>query len=63
MSKGSKPEVINGARQVLKDERLLAVLMELNGAGTRYGYDEKSLLRLLEFKVSRAAPTIRLRGD
>ncbi|HXM47352.1 MAG TPA: FkbM family methyltransferase [Pyrinomonadaceae bacterium] len=37
---GFETEVIAGADEVLSKESLLAVVMELNGSGRRYGYDE-----------------------
>lgn len=38
---GFETEVLNGAGQLLKDNRLKAIIIELNGSGERYGYDEK----------------------
>ncbi len=40
---GFETEVIAGAEQVLSNESLLAVIMELNGSGSRYNYDEDEL--------------------
>jgi FkbM family methyltransferase len=40
---GFETNVINGASDVLVKESLLAVIMELNGSGSRYGFDEKAL--------------------
>lgn len=37
---GFETEVIAGARDVLSKRSLLAVIMELNGSGRRYDYDE-----------------------
>jgi FkbM family methyltransferase len=40
---GFETEVVNGADRALRDRALLAVLMELNGSGLRYGFDEERL--------------------
>jgi len=40
---GFETNVIKGADSVLSKSSLLAVLMELNGSGDRYGFDEKKL--------------------
>jgi FkbM family methyltransferase len=40
---GFETEVIRGAPRLLADPRLCGILMEFNGSGTRYGYDEKAL--------------------
>jgi FkbM family methyltransferase len=40
---GFETQVIRGAARTLRNDSLLAVLMEFNGSGTRYGYDEKVL--------------------
>jgi len=37
---GFETEVINGAEEILNNEKLKAIIIELNGAGKRYGYDE-----------------------
>jgi FkbM family methyltransferase len=45
---GFETEVINGAHEVLNNEKLKAIIIELNGSGGRYGYNEneiKSTLR------------------
>jgi len=42
---GFETEVIAGADEVLSKKSLLAVIMELNGSGRRYGYDEGNALR------------------
>jgi FkbM family methyltransferase len=42
---GHELAVLRGARQTLRDERLLAVLMETNGSGTRYGVTDGMLLQ------------------
>ncbi|MBC6112151.1 FkbM family methyltransferase [Pedobacter fastidiosus] len=40
---GFETEVINGASQLLNDNQLKAIIIELNGSGERYGYNEKDL--------------------
>ena len=40
---GFETQVISGASATLKSPALLAVLMELNGSGNRYGFDEAKL--------------------
>lgn len=40
---GFETEVIAGAKQTLSKESLLGVIMELNGSGQRYGYNEEKL--------------------
>ncbi|WP_199119954.1 FkbM family methyltransferase [Pedobacter sp. ASV28] len=37
---GYETEVLNGALETLKNENLKAIIIELNGSGERYGYDE-----------------------
>lgn len=44
---GYETLVLNGAQQVLKNESLSAVIMELNGSGTRYGFDESQIVELM----------------
>lgn len=46
---GFETEVIRGAQGLLKSPRLWGIIMELNGSGARYGYDER---RLDEFVLS-----------
>lgn len=47
---GFETEVIAGAEKVLSRETLLAVIMELNGSGQRYNYDEGELYnRMINF--------------
>jgi FkbM family methyltransferase len=41
---GFETEVIEGASSVLKDEALSTVIMELNGSGNRYGFNEENVL-------------------
>jgi hypothetical protein len=42
---GYETEVISGASGVLNRKELFGVIMELNGAGARYGFDEDALHR------------------
>jgi FkbM family methyltransferase len=42
---GFETAVVAGARNVLSRESLLAVILELNGNGERYGYEERALHR------------------
>ena len=44
---GFETEVLAGAERALADPGLLAVIMELNGSGGRYGFDEDALHRNL----------------
>ena len=37
---GYETSVLEGAENTLKNEELCSVIMELNGSGSRYGYDE-----------------------
>ncbi len=50
---GFETEVVRGGKRVLAEPGLLAIVMELNGSGARYGYDEAALrTRLREFGFS-----------
>jgi FkbM family methyltransferase len=40
---GFETDVIRGAANILRNPELLAVIMELNGSGARYGHDETAL--------------------
>jgi FkbM family methyltransferase len=40
---GYEAEVLSGAERLFADQALRAVLMELNGSGTRYGVDDRAL--------------------
>ena len=42
---GFETPVIAGAEESLRNPALHSVIMELNGSGTRYGYDEQALIR------------------
>ncbi len=47
---GFETEVVAGAERTLGSPDLLAVIMELNGSGDRYGFDEDALhQRMMEF--------------
>lgn len=53
---GFETRVIEGAGQTLRSPSLLAVLMELNGSGARYGFDETRLHeQMLSFGFESAA--------
>ncbi len=40
---GFETEVIAGAEALLRSDRLLGVIMELNGSGSRYGFDDAAV--------------------
>ena len=40
---GFETEVLNGMQNTLEDYELKGVVIELNGSGNRYGYDEKRI--------------------
>ena len=44
---GYETPVLEGAQESLKNQTLNAVIMELNGSGSRYGFDESKILRLM----------------
>lgn len=44
---GYETPALEGAKNTLKNEELCAVIMELNGAGNRYGYDESKILGMM----------------
>lgn len=44
---GFETPVIEGAENVFKQTDALAVVMELNGAGRRYGYDDENIHRMM----------------
>ena len=44
---GFETAVLQGAAKTLKNSTLQAVIMELNGSGRRYGYDESDILNLM----------------
>ncbi|HEX4311210.1 MAG TPA: FkbM family methyltransferase [Acidobacteriaceae bacterium] len=45
---GFEQAVLDGAEAVLANPLLHSVLMEFNGSGNRYGFDEESILRKME---------------
>jgi len=52
---GYETEVLSGASDAFRNKSLLAVLIEFNGSGLRYGYDEAALhRRLLDWGFSAA---------
>jgi FkbM family methyltransferase len=56
---GFETEVINGAMMTLKQKDLKAIIIELNGSGSRYGYNEKVIhhtLLDLDFKPFQYMP-------
>ena len=59
---GFETEVINGGEETLRSPRLKAVIIELNGCGERYGYDDASIHQQLlnhGFQPYRYAPRSR----
>lgn len=44
---GYETPVLEGARQTLRNTSLNAVILELNGSGSRYGFDERKILELM----------------
>ena len=47
---GYETQVVDGARKTLSRDSLLAVIMELNGSGARYGYSEDAVHeRMLDY--------------
>ena len=47
---GFETEVLNGAEEVLKSRELKALIIELNGSGKRYGYEDSLIhSRLLDY--------------
>lgn len=56
---GFETDVLNGAAAILEDQALKAIIIELNGAGTHYGYNEddiKAKLKALGFEPYRYEP-------
>jgi FkbM family methyltransferase len=59
---GFETAVLQGGTSTLADESLHSVIIELNGSGSRYGYDESEIIRLMTehcFKPYRYAPYTR----
>lgn len=47
---GYENEVINGASKTLENNKLKAIIIELNGLSSRYGFDDKNIhLKLLKY--------------
>lgn len=44
---GFETEVLNGSAKTLADKKLKAIIIELNGSGQRYGYDENQIHKKL----------------
>jgi len=44
---GYELPVLEGAHRTLETKRLNAIILELNGSGSRYGYDESNILNLM----------------
>lgn len=44
---GYEPQVLESAQDTLKKQTLHSVIMELNGSGNRYGFDESKILELM----------------
>jgi FkbM family methyltransferase len=45
---GFETEVLKGSENILKNKSLKAVIIELNGSGSRYGYDENKIREKFE---------------
>ncbi|HJP62590.1 MAG TPA: FkbM family methyltransferase, partial [Mucilaginibacter sp.] len=48
---GFETEVLNGMGRLLDNNGLKAIIIELNGSGSRYGYDENAIHQLLTDKM------------
>jgi len=44
---GYESQVLEGAQQILQNQALNAVIVELNGSGSRYGYDDSKIVELM----------------
>lgn len=44
---GHEQAVLSGGADTLSDPRLLAVIMETNGSGSRYGHDDSQLMKIM----------------
>lgn len=42
-TEGFETEVLKGAQRILREDSLLAIIIELNGSGNRYGFDENKI--------------------
>ena len=59
---GWETKVLEGAETVLSNDSLTGLIIELNGSGSRYGFDEEVILRKLErhgFRAYRYQPFTR----
>ena len=45
---GFETHVIDGAHNILSSDSLHSIIMELNGSGSRYGFDEEKLLEKMK---------------
>lgn len=45
---GYETSVLRGAQHTLSNESLHSVIMEINGSGRRYGYDDSALVETME---------------
>lgn len=44
---GYETPALEGAENILKNDNLCSVIMELNGSGSRYGFDESEILQMM----------------
>jgi FkbM family methyltransferase len=44
---GYETPVLEGAQEILRKQSIYSVIMELNGSGNRYGYDESKILDMM----------------
>lgn len=44
---GYETPALEGAEKTLKNQELCSIIMELNGSGNRYGYDESKILEMM----------------
>jgi len=44
---GYEKYVLHGAKRILSENQLKAIIMEINGSGMRYGYSDQDLIELL----------------
>jgi len=44
---GFESEVLNGASAILEDDKLKAIIIELNGSGQKFGFDDGDIIRKL----------------
>jgi FkbM family methyltransferase len=63
---GYETKVLQGAENLLSDKRLKGIIIELNGSGERYGFDESEIhkkLLALDFKAYHYEPKQRLLSE